>query len=334
VLLIGTLVSGAVIALIAGQIDFPLMLEALRTANYWWLIPATIAAVLGLATRAVRWRVLLGGGLSLRRAFDILNIAYLANGILPLRAGEVARAFLASRGEGGVPVFKTASTIVVERLVDLLTVAVFIGLALATARAGVLPPELRTGGLVFGVLALVGFAVLIVLAARRAWASRLFAAVITRLPVLKRPAVQERLSAWFEHILDGLQPLTSPRSLWGVFVWNFWSWLASWLTGLLIMLVFYPTPDPAAVFLFIASASFAVALPAVPGNIGTYEGSILVALYALGYGATEQDRATAFAFALVVHFLNLAVNAVLGVIGLLAEGVSFGQLMRGGQPKP
>jgi len=330
VLALGALVSGVVIFLIAGQIDFTLLWAALRTANYWWLLPTAVVATLGLFTRAIRWRALLGGGLGLTRAFHILNIAYLANGILPFRAGEVARALLASRGEDGVPVFKTASTIIVERLIDLLTVAVFIALALGLAPQGVIPDQFRTGGIVFGVLALCGFLVLIGLAARRTLASRLFGAVIGRIPGLRSATALPRLSAWFEQILDGLEPLTRPASLLNVFFWNAVSWALSWLNGALLMLVFYPKIDAAAVFLFIASASFAVALPAVPGNVGPYEGAILVAMYAFGYGVSGQDKATALAFALVVHFLNLAVNAVLGVIGIVSEGVSLSQLTQGG----
>ncbi len=329
VLALGALVSGVVIFFIAGQIDFALLWGALRTANYWWLIPTALVATLGLFTRAIRWQALLGGGLGLTRAFHILNIAYLANGILPFRAGEVARAYLASRGEDGVPVFKTASTIIVERLIDLLTVGVFIALALGLAQ-GVVPDEIRNAGLLFGALALGGFLVLIGLAARRGLASRLFGAVMGRIPGLRSPTLLPRLSGWFEQILDGLQPLTNPVSLFKVFFWNAVSWALSWLNGALLMLVFYPKIDAAAVFLLIASASFAVAVPAIPGNVGPYEGAILVAMYAFGYGVSEQDKATALAFALVVHFVNLAVNAVLGIIGIVAEGVSFSQLTQGG----
>jgi uncharacterized protein (TIRG00374 family) len=327
-LLIGAVISGAVIVLIATQIDIPLLWQALVSANYWWLIPSAALATLGLYTRALRWQALLGGGLGLTRAFHILNVAYLVNGILPMRAGEVARAFLANRGADGVPVFRTASTIVVERLIDLLTVAVFVALALVSA-PGAVSEEFRTGGLMFGLLSLGGFVVLIALSARRVWAAEMFRAVAGRLPVLRRPAVLARLSTWFEHILDGLQPLTRPMALMAVLWWNTISWGLSWLTGALLMLVFYPEINPPAVFLFIASASFSVALPAVPGNVGLYEGAILLALFPFGYGSTEQGFSTALAFALVVHFLNLAVNAVLGVIGILAEGVSLSQLSQG-----
>ena len=81
ILVIGALVSGAAIFMIASQIDFALLGEALRTANYWMLIPGALVAVLGLVARAQRWRVLLSGHLRYAPAFHILNISYLLNGL-------------------------------------------------------------------------------------------------------------------------------------------------------------------------------------------------------------------------------------------------------------
>lgn len=323
VLLPGILVSGIVIVLIAGQIDFPLLWESLRTANYVWLIPASTVTTLGLFTRAIRWRVLLGGRLEIWRAFHVLNVAYLLNGLLPMRLGEVARAWLASRGEDGVPIFRSAGTVVVERLLDLLAVAVFIAVGLTV---GPMPEALRTTGLLTGFAGLGGFLFLILLANRRSWATAIFNAVMGILPVTRTGTLRDRLAAALEHLLDGLQPIARPASLLAALFWTAVSWFLSFVTGLLLMLVFYPAADAVATLLFIASASFAVALPAVPGNIGPYEGSILVAMGALGYTDAAQGMATATAFALVVHASNLGVNAVLGIIGMLAEGVTFGQI--------
>jgi uncharacterized protein (TIRG00374 family) len=325
ILALGALVSAAAIYAIVSQIDLALLFESLRTANYLPLVPAAALTVLGLFTRSVRWRVLLGGGLNPKRAFHILNIAYFVNGILPMRAGEVGRAWLASRGENSVPIMKSASTIVVERLLDLLAVAVFIALALTLA-AGAVPDALRVTGFIAGGLALAGFLFLVMLASRRGLATRMFEAVISRVPVLKSSTFRPRLAEFFEHILDGVQPIAKPVSLALALFWTAVSWGFSFLTGLVLMLVFYPQGDAVVTLLFIASASFAVALPAVPGNVGPYEASILLAFSALGFTGTPEGLATATAFALVVHFINLAINAVLGVWGFIAEGVTLGQI--------
>ena len=69
-------------------------------------------------------------------------------------------------------------------------------------------------------------------------------------------------------------------------------------------------------------------MPAVPGNLGPYEGSIFLALTVMGFA---EPRSTAVAFAILVHGLNLAVHAVTGVIGFIQEGISLEQLSRGVQ---
>lgn len=326
VLLIGLIVSGAALYLIASQIDFVLLLEALQSANWWILIPGVLLTIGGLAVRAQRWRILLSDGLSYRRSFHILNISYLLNGLLPLRIGEVARAWLASRGVDSVPIFKSASTIVVERITDLLTVVLFIAAGLVIA-ADKVPAELRAAALGSGIIASGAFITLIIFAGQRAMARRVLAFFVGRIPFLRRLNIE----AWFEHLLDGLAPLTRPASLFNVLLWTAISWGFSLFSGYILMFVFYPQADIVATLLLIAAASFAVALPAIPGNVGPYEGSIIFALSSLGYTATPQGFAAATAFAFMVHLVNLAVNAVLGVIGFIAEGVSLEQISKGVQ---
>lgn len=326
ILALGALVSGAAIYMIAAQIDFVLLGDALRTANYWMLIPGALIAAAGLAARAMRWRVLLSNQLGYVRAFHILNIAYLLNGLLPFRMGELARVWLARRGDDGVPYLQSAGTIVLERVLDLLVVVLFIVGGLVIAEDQV-PAELRTSALGSGVIALLVFGFMVIMAARREWAHSLLKFAYRVLPFLARFNFTE----WLDHTLDGLKPLTHWASLLRVLLWTAISWGFSLASGYVMMLVFYPQGDVVATLLFIAAASFAVALPAIPGNVGPYEGSIIFALGALGYTSSDVGFATATAFAFSVHFINLAVNAVLGVIGFIAEGVSLAQISKGVQ---
>lgn len=328
ILLLGLLVSGAAIFVIASQIDLPLLWEALRGGRYGYLLPAGLLTAIGLGARAVRWRVLLNGRLPLGRTFHILNISYLLNMMLPFRLGEVARMWLAWRrtpamgDSDGVPILQSASTIVVERMLDLLTVVLFIAVALA---AGPVPDELRATGIVTGAGALGGFLFLVFLSGQRSLAHNITAFVVKRLPLLERLNAPKLL----DQLLDGLQPLSRLASLASALLWTAIAWGFSLATGGVLMLAFYDQIDIIGVLLFIAAASFAVAFPALPGNVGPYEGSIIIALGALGYTQTDGTTATVTAFAFTVHFLNLAANAVLGIIGFFYEGISLGQLSQG-----
>jgi uncharacterized protein (TIRG00374 family) len=296
-------VSAVALYFVISQVSLDQLGEVLRTARYSYLLPTIIFLLAGLVTRAVRWRVLLSAGLPLRRAFSIMNVAYLVNGLLPLRIGEVARAYLATRAEPPVPVMKSFSTIIVERLLDLLAVVVLLAFALA---AGPLPDELQAAGLFFGPAALIGFLVLVLLARYRSVTLRLAERLIDRLTLLHKLLKHVNPVALLAHFLDGLKPLTDTRALLRALGWTALSWGLSVIAGYILMFAFFERGDWAVTCLYIAAAAFAIAVPAMPGNIGTYEASILLALGAMGY---DTASSTAVIFAVTVHGINLLVHA-------------------------
>jgi hypothetical protein len=320
----GIIISLLAIWFIVSQIDFRLFIEALQTARYIYLLPCIVFLLLGLVTRARRWQVLLNNALILPRAFRIMNVAYLVNGVLPLRIGEVARVYLAAQGEQSVPIPQTTSTIIVERLLDLLAVVVMLLLALSVAPV---PVEIQRAGMISAVLAMSGFLLLVLLAANRAFLHRLLdrlqGAAPEQSPFWQRFPIRK----WLDQFLDGLLPITQPQKLLSVIGWTALSWILSIIAGYWLMFAFFEQGDIATTMLYIAAAAFAIALPAVPGNVGTYEASILLALVAMGY----PQSGTTLAFAVMVHAVNVFVHASTGVIGFIQEGISLGQLRTGVQ---
>lgn len=323
--LLGLAVSLLAIYFVLSQVDLPALRAALAQARWVYLLPSIAFLLLGLLTRAARWRLLLSGGLPYQRAFSIMNVAYLVNGVLPLRIGEVARIYLATRAQPPVPPFRTASTIVVERLLDLLAVVLLLLLALA---GGPLPEQLRAAATASTLAALAGFAFLVLLAGRREWVQQVWGRVIGGSPACSAQggALAARLSRWLDHFLDGLQPLATPGTLFMALAWTAVSWGFSAAAGYILMLTFYEHASLFAAFLYIAAAAFAIAVPALPANVGPYEASIIIALQAAGYG---EPQTIAVAFAVLVHGVNLAVHAGTGALGFMQEGISLDQLSRG-----
>jgi hypothetical protein len=205
----------------------------------------------------------------------------------------------------------------------LLAVLVLLAFALT---AGPLPDELRTAGLFFGPASLAGFLMLVLLARQRTFTLNLAARVVDRVKPLQRLLVRVNLVALLAHFLDGLKPLTDMQSLLRALGWTVISWGFSAVAGYILMFAFFDRGDWAVTCLYIAAAAFAIAVPAMPGNIGTYEASILLALGALGYDAAS---GTAVIFAVMVHGINLLVHASTGVLGFIQEGISLEQLSQG-----
>ena len=315
---LGLLVSLIAIGFIALRINIDRFASALLNADYQFLLPAAAVLLLGLLTRAIRWRILLAGQLPLQRAFNIMNIAYLVNGLLPLRLGEVARIYLTARVKEAVPPMQTASAIIVERLLDVLSVVIMAALVLATAAAS---PELQAAVMLAAALAVGGFIILLVLAYHRQFTQVLVSRLAAKSALFRRLRI-DKLAGDF---LDGLDPILDRHSLALVIFWTAISWTLSAAANYIILFAFFDRGDWRAGMLSVAMAAFAIALPAVPASIGTYEASILGALILLGY---EQSDA-AIAFAVAVHALNILFNAATGIFGLAQEGVSLSQLQSG-----
>ncbi len=317
--LLGLAVSLIAIYFILSQIDLTATWAALREARWVYALPCAALIAIGLFTRALRWRALLGGVLPFERAFHILNVAYLANGVLPLRLGELARAYLASRADVRASIPLTLGTVVVERLLDLLSVLGLIALAASVA----LPGELGAAALAVAPLSFIGLVILVIAAAHRERVLGWVEQIASGVPPLRRADVKRIVGDF----LTGLAPLTQPTAFAAVVGWSAVSWLFSVAAGYVIMLAFYPQGDWAASALFIAAASLAIAVPAAPGSLGAYEASIVLALGAFPAFGTPVE--TTAAFALVVHALNLLMYAALGALGLFREGITLGQLARG-----
>src|SRR5260370_4420072 len=101
------------------------MVGALRKANYFVLALGIDFYIAGLFFRGLSWRVLLGKRVPYLRAFEALNEGYLLNNLLPFRLGEFGRAYLVSR-RNNLPALEALSSIVVERVIDLLMVVILL----------------------------------------------------------------------------------------------------------------------------------------------------------------------------------------------------------------
>src|SRR3990172_3660263 len=92
---------------------------ALAQANYWWVVPAVAIWFVSAAFRSLRWHYLLRrlANLSTRTLYPIVIIGYMANNLLPLRTGELVRAYVLGERHG-VSKMSALGTIAVERVFD------------------------------------------------------------------------------------------------------------------------------------------------------------------------------------------------------------------------
>ncbi len=143
------LIAGLVFAYLAVRsVSLEELLNGFKNADYRYLLPCLVLTLLGHALRALRWQFLM---LSVRlvpfsRLFSALMIGYVVNSITPAHLGELVRAYVLGKREG-MPASAVLASIVVERIVDVLSLLalMFLSAAKRQFRNFVLPIRPRSG---------------------------------------------------------------------------------------------------------------------------------------------------------------------------------------------
>jgi uncharacterized protein (TIRG00374 family) len=300
---IGVVISLAALILAFWGVKPGRVLEILLDIRVVYLMPAVLLVILGLLARARSWHILLGTAVPFRRAFEALNEGYLLNTLLPLRIGEIARAFLVSRGQT-VGFGLAFSTVIVERLIDSI-----IALAgLVTTLPFVLDIQwAREIAWSIAAILLVGSAILVFLASNE---QRLLG-LLGRLPSSRL----DRVIRMTEDFINGLGIVLRPRRLIAAAFWSLIAWVTTWIQLALLMdavgieseLFFFP---------FIAGVTaFGAAVPSLPGAIGVFELSASWAMMAL-----DVARANALSVAILWHVLQVIITSLIGGWAFAKEG--------------
>ncbi|HEX2906231.1 MAG TPA: lysylphosphatidylglycerol synthase transmembrane domain-containing protein [Phototrophicaceae bacterium] len=315
VLIASVVVSGFFLWLALRDVPQEEIITNLQQADLGWVLLGIGTIALGLWTRAIRWRGLVGFKVSTLQAFYMFNITMILNQ-LPLRAGEVARSLLVTRS--GVPLMTAATSIIVERLLDTLLVVIWLSLALTQAPSA--QPEVVRLAALFGLAAVVAFGVLIFFARKRDVAHNFLGFFERLLPFIKKL----NLGRLLDNVLDGIQPLVHWRSAAHAIGWTLISWVISLATFYcLLMAIGVQDNVLLLAVLAITLASFSIAIPVSVASLGPYEGAVRLAGDIVGI---SQGLSTAGGF--LLHGVNILMYAIFGTIGMIAMGVSLGDVLK------
>jgi len=322
-ILAGVLVSAGAMYLAIKDTNIANLGDELRRGRYIYVIPAFGLVFLGLYLRGLRWKVLLNDKITPDHSFSIANIGYFMNSLLPLRLGEIARCYLVTRLKPPVSMFTALSSVVVERVLDLLTVVVMlvIGASALTLSADqqFVAVSIRTGG----ILSVVATLVLVIFALRPDFAHRILDVVLKLLPFLEKLNLRHVA----DRVLDGFASLGSVGSVARLMLWNALAWGTSAAAAYVLMFVFYDQPTWQAAVLSISFASVAIAIPAAPGGIGAYEFAVVLGMTVGGMVTADQPQGRAFTTSLLTHLVTVGSYAFLGVVGIAQEGTTLGEIL-------
>ena len=281
-----------------------------RGADFLWILLTLIAFTISNVSRALRWNMLiypLGHRPRFINAFLSTVLGYFANLGLP-RMGEVVRAGTMARYER-IPVEKVMGTIVVDRIVDVLSILLVTALALILQFGVImhfvdehvdLKSRFGDGSfLIYGMGGLLLLALLFLVFRKS----------------LARSSLFERLKAIALGFKDGLLTIRRLERPWLFIAHSLNIWIMYFSMTYLCFWAFEPTSHLSllvglVVFVF---GGWGMVVPS-PGGMGTYHFMVQTALQI--YGISGDD---AFSWANISFFsIQLGCNVVLGILALIA----------------
>jgi len=309
-LLLGLLISVVSLYFALRDFDLSKVGEAIGSVRLSFFLLMIVPYILTFLTKVWRWRVMFHPD-EKRVPFGLLTASLMISYIpLPFRMGEVARGVVAST-RSGIPAPRVFSTIVVEKVLDVLTLLLLLGISLPFVG---LPSQLQGSALLLGAIVLVVALVLLTLILRPDLARKLVGIVAARLPARLGP----RITVATDQALQGLAPLRNPPIAARLALWSLATWAINSLTVYLMMLAFNVEATPLAAVVLVVVTNLSMAVPSAPGYVGPFEAAVVAVLDLLGV-----ERGTAQTFAIIYHFVGLMPVATMGVIAAIQQGVGM-----------
>lgn len=290
--------------------DVKKIMQQILHADLFWVSVSGLISIIAFVVRAHRWNLLIepmGYSPSLKNTTYSVMVGYFANLALP-RLGEVSRCGALSKAES-IPFNKLLGTVIVERIIDVLSLFICILLAAAIEykRLGNFfgekvfdPLNEKLQQLIKSPLLLAAIIILLLV---------LLIALIYFLRKNQSKAFESPIAKIIKGFIDGLRSVANLKRPWLFIFQSGFIWVLYYL-GMYVALFAFPFTSGleagAALFLLVAGG-LGMSAP-VQGGIGTYH--LLVSQGLVLYGVSVENG---LAFAFMLHGLQLILVIALGI---------------------
>ena len=306
------------IALFLLATDLSEIVGAFEGATYWYLAPAAAVLFLSFFLRCYRWSILMRpvAAITPRRLFPYSIIGYMANNLVPARAGELIRAYILGERER-VSAMGTLGAIAVERLFDGCVLVLM--LLTAGAVVGLGDDRLKAIAIAAAALFSLALAAFYWLTFREARAHRLADLLLARLP----SALARRLDPHARSVIGALRSVHDWKSALLVTFFSILGWTVEAAAYAIVGLAFDIRISFAHYVLLLAAANLAIIIPTFFGGAGPFEWAAKLVLLNAGLSG-----GLAAAYAIAAHVVVVAPATIAGLILLWTYGIPIARLAR------
>jgi uncharacterized protein (TIRG00374 family) len=313
--------AAGLLAWFVRQADLAQVWREIRSARLDLIVIALASMIVNMAIRAVRWQYLLRplGPTHFANAFRTTIIGFAVSFLLPARAGEFVRPYLMARREH-LSATGAFATIVLERVLDLVTVLLMYGSFVALFDPGLeaVNPStyqsIKIGGVIFAVTAVISLGALVGFAGNPEGLSRVALKVERVLP----GRAAELMARLVQRFGEGLAIAREPWRLLTALLLSLPLWLSVAFGIWVVCHAFHIDVSFTGSFLIVALLVVGVAVP-TPGAIGGFHEAFR--LGATAFFGAPNDRAVGAG--LVLHALSFVPVTILGLFFMAQEGLNL-----------
>ncbi len=289
-LLIGIAISAIFIYFTLPSLHLSEVAEAMRAANYWWILPGIAVYFGGLWVRSWRWHYTLRHikPIPALRLFPLVCIGYFGNNVYPFRAGEVLRSVVLKKTED-IAISSSLATVLIERVFDGLVMLLFVFVALPFAP---MPADYRRLVIVLTLAMLTATGLFIWMATRPQRIAALYGRLADR---LLPDRIRARVDDLFHRFMEGLGSLRNRVDVLMIFATSVVIWLLETIKYWFVMHAFPFEVSFIVLMLMNGLVNLATTLPSAPGYIGTFDTPGIETLAAFG---VDRNLAASYTFTL------------------------------------
>ena len=297
------------------SIEFSELYHHIISVDLLKLILAISILLLSVIIRAKRLKYIispLDTDISTHHLFGATMIGYFGNGILFFRLGELLKAFSISQGNN-IKTTESFGVVMLERVMDALTVFILIVFFLPF-----IPLENQT--IRYWVIAFVVFTIVFVgslfLIKFINWKH-----MILSFSILNE-SFKNKLITVTEKIFKGLELIFKTKHNLKIMLCTVLIWICYFIMTMLLMESCHIELSLDKVFIMLLIGAIIVAVPALPGGLGTYEAGITYTMTLLFFVSKDLS----LTYAIVSHASNYIPYMLVGSFYFFKSGLKFGSI--------
>lgn len=287
----------------------------LREVNYWYLLGAMIIQFFAVWLRALRWKWLLIPikDVNISPLFDATMIGYFGNNVLPLRMGELLKAYVVSN-KFQLSTSKILGTLIVDRILDLIALVVFAIFFLFNSSLLNISQWIV---IVSIIITIIVFSGLIYLGRKKPDSEK-----IKQKYTVFNSKIGSKLFHILSNLFSGLTVLNKTPKKFGVYGFITVLWFFYFLSFVFMAMAVNLPLKLMDIGVLYVMLTIAISIPAAPGYVGTYHATCVAVLT----NFYNIDIAASQAFAIISHATVFIPFVVVGAIIFVKNSLNFSKI--------